>query len=292
MLSSLYGLRWVRYRTRMSETRPSRPAPSDAIELRAQGVCKSFGERVVLEGIDLDVARGEFVAIVGGSGSGKTVLLHLLSGLMPVTEGHIFVSDHSREGAPLVDLGELEHDQIEAVRMHWGFVFQRNALFSGTVFDNVALLLREHTDLDETQIGARVRKSIEDVALDVDDVLTKDRDDLSGGMAKRVAIARAIAIDPALLFYDEPTTGLDPVIGAHIHDLLFTMHNQQTRGGRTRTSVVVTHDRDLLRRLRPRVLMLHEGRICFLGPYEEFEKQEAGPAAEYMRAMPVLQARR
>lgn len=268
------------------------PATPDAIELRAEGVRKAFGERVVLDGIDLDVIRGEFVAIVGGSGSGKTVLLHLLSGLMPVSDGRIFVADHSREGAPLVDFGLLDHDQVEAVRMHWGFVFQRNALFSGTVFDNVALLLREHTDLDESQIDERVRTSIANVALDVDDVLFKDRDSLSGGMAKRVAIARAIAIDPALLFYDEPTTGLDPVIGAHIHDLLFTMHHQPARGQRTRTSVVVTHDRDLLRRLRPRVLMLHEGRICFLGPYEEFERQREGPAAEYMRAMPVLQARR
>jgi phospholipid/cholesterol/gamma-HCH transport system ATP-binding protein len=122
----------------------------------------------------------------------------------------------------------------------------------------------------------------------------KQREALSGGMAKRVAIARAIAVDPAVIFYDEPTTGLDPVISGRIHELIFSLHHRAVEGaaaGRERTSVVVTHDKELLRRVRPRVVMLHDQGVCFDGPYEEFERTDCEPAREYLRAMPVLHAR-
>jgi len=252
---------------------------------------KEFGGRPVLEGINFEVLRGQIVAIVGGSGSGKTVLLHLLAGLIPASGGKVLVADHSRPNAPLVDLSAIDEERRDDVRRHWAVVFQKNALFSGSVRDNVSLLLREHTSMSDEEIESRVRESLAAAALDVESVISKDRDALSGGMAKRVAIARAIAIDPAVIFYDEPTTGLDPVISAHIHELVWTTH-LRPRDGKPRTSIVVTHDKELLRRLRPRVIMLLGGRVCFEGEYGEFTEVTSGPPFEYLRAMPVLHAKR
>jgi phospholipid/cholesterol/gamma-HCH transport system ATP-binding protein len=157
------------------------------------------------------------------------------------------------------------------------------------VFDNIALWLREHTVLPEREIARRVREAVAAVKLDPEDA-RKDRDELSGGMAKRAAIARAIAIDPAILFYDEPTTGLDPIVSGHIQELIFEVHHRP-RGDGVRTTVIVTHDKDLLRRLAPRVVMLHDGQICFDGSYEEFGRTDCGPARQYLQAMPVLHAR-
>lgn len=254
-------------------------------------LCKDFGGPAVLDNINFEVMRGQIVAIVGGSGSGKTVLLHLLAGLIEATSGRVLVADHSREGSPLVDLSKVDEERRDDVRMSWAVVFQKNALFSGSVRDNVALLLREHTEMTEHEIDARVRDSLASAALNVDDVINKDRDELSGGMAKRVAIARAIAIDPAIVFYDEPTTGLDPVISAHIHELVWTTH-LRPRAGQPRTTIVVTHDKELLRRLRPRVIMLLGGKVCFEGEYAAFAGAKDGPPFEYLRAMPVLHSKR
>jgi phospholipid/cholesterol/gamma-HCH transport system ATP-binding protein len=278
-------------------------------EIAAEHLRKGFGRRVVLHDINLDIRRGEIVAVVGASGSGKTVMLDLLTGLLKPDSGRVLVSDHSRPDGPLADLSTLDWQALDAVRLHWAVVFQRNALFSGSVFDNIALWMREHTSMPEEEIDAKVRESLKAAALDVSDVIFKARDELSGGMAKRVAIARAIAIDPALIFYDEPTTGLDPVISGHIHELIFKVHHrprvgaaqasaddaqangQQQQKPERRTTVVVTHDKDLLRRLEPRVVMLHQGHIVFDGPYQAFTDSNVGPAVEYLREMPVLHAR-
>lgn len=273
------------------EARPTDPAFPPRVEIRVERLSKSFGDRAVLSGLDFDVMRGQIVAIVGASGSGKTVLLHLMAGLIEPTAGRVMVADHSSPDAPLVDLRELDEDGRDRVRMSWAMVFQRNALFSGSVFENVALLLREHTDLDEAGIAERVRASLKAAALDVEDVIQKDRDELSGGMAKRVAIARAIAIDPALMFYDEPTTGLDPMVAGQIQDLIWNTHYLPREAGGARTTVIVTHDKDLLRRLHPRVVMLHQSRICFDAPYERLAGSGCEAAEEYLRAMPVLHAR-
>lgn len=284
----------------MPQSQTRDPCEPEGAELCARGISKSFGERVVLSGINLTVKRGDMLSVVGGSGSGKTVLLHVLAGLIAADTGVVLVADHSREPPGLVDLNLLDEDSRDRVRLSWAVVFQRNALFSGTVYENIALLLREHdamlhgehdATLTEARIGEIARESLAAAALDVDDVLNKDRDALSGGMAKRVAIARAIAIDPALIFYDEPTTGLDPVISGQIHELVFNMHHRPRADGSPRTSIIVTHDKELLRRIKPRVLMLYEGRIAFDGPYEEFEAAKDGPAREYLQAMPVLHAR-
>ncbi len=262
------------------------------IELRAEHIAKSFGSHIVLHNVNLTIRRGELVAIVGASGSGKTVFLDILIGLVRPDEGTVRVADHSRPCSPMVDLHDAGEEAIENVRLHWAVVFQRNALFSGSVRENIALWLREHADLADDAIEVRIRQSLAAVALDVDDVIAKNREELSGGMAKRVAIARAIAVDPAVLFYDEPTTGLDPVIAAQMHDLIFqTHHTPRQADGLARTSILVTHDRDLLRRLRPRIVMLHKGGICFDGPFDNFGRPDCPPAQEYLRTMPVLQAR-
>jgi phospholipid/cholesterol/gamma-HCH transport system ATP-binding protein len=322
--------------------------PTEApIELRAEQLTKSFSGHDVLKGIDLGIKSGEIVAIVGGSGSGKTVFLDHLIGLMQPDSGRVLAADHNKPADdsgqwPLLDLSEATSDELDRLRLHWSVVFQRNALFSGTVRDNIALWLREHTAMNERDIDTRIRESVAAAQLDVEDVLDKQRDALSGGMAKRVAIARAIAADPIVVFYDEPTTGLDPMIGGAIHELIWNMHNSAVgprptgpRVGPTvleriaeklpvvedllpngalrardadevatdqrngiemqkqppRTSVIVTHDKDLLRRIRPRVVMLHEGGICFDGPYDDFGKEGCDPAKAYLETMPVLHGR-
>src|SRR5262249_13667621 len=160
--------------------------------IRAEDLHKSFDGHAVLKGINIEIRAGEIVAIVGASGSGKTVLLDNLIGLMASDSGRVLVADHetasSAAGAaagqgeepPLVDLGKLDGDQLDRIRLHWAVVFQRNALFSGTVRDNIALWLTEHTSLRERAIEQRIRKSLEAAALDVNDVIDKDRDALSG----------------------------------------------------------------------------------------------------------------
>lgn len=287
-----------------------------SVELRTEQLTKAFGDRTVLAQIDLTIRAGEIVCIVGGSGSGKTVLLDLLIGLMPPTSGRILAADHNADpepsgSPPLVEISSMSEDRLDQIRLHWAVVFQRNALFSGSVRGNMSLWLREHTTLRDDEILRRSREALAAAALDVDDVIDKDRDALSGGMAKRVAIARAIACDPLVLFYDEPTTGLDPIAGAAIQELIWNTHHRPLdqgfnfrdldaeinrslrarRAGSTRTSVIVTHDRDLLRRLRPRIVMLHESRVCFDGPYDEFVSSDSPPAQAYLAKMPVLHGR-
>lgn len=298
---------------------PTESTTADArpVEIRIDNVRKAFPNatgRVVLDGVSADIHRGEIVAIVGASGSGKTVLLDHLIGLLQPDSGRILVADHDRGAAdegdeesepataaqpPLVDLATLDDDALDRVRLHWAVVFQRNALFSGAVRDNVELWLREHTSLGDAEIDRRTRMSLAAAALDVDDVIDKDRESLSGGMAKRVAIARAIAIDPLVIFYDEPTTGLDPIVAGQIHELVWRVHNTAVgsffspgpppgAGARARTSIIVTHDKDLLRRIRPRIIMLHEAKVCYDGPYEGFGQPDCPPAHQYLTAMPVL----
>lgn len=287
------------------------PIPEPPVEIQVDDLRKSFRRHEVLCGITTRVHRGQIVAIVGASGSGKTVFLDHLVGLLRPDSGRILVADHDApptpDGPPMVDLTAISDDQLDRIRIRWAVVFQRNALFSGTVRDNIALWLREHTDLTEQQIDLRIRTSLAAAALDTADVIDKDRDALSGGMAKRVAIARAIAIDPLVIFYDEPTTGLDPIVAGQIHDLIWRVHHQPVgrlfgsarpapnQPPEVRTSVIVTHDKDLLRRIRPRVLMLHEGRLIFDGPYEKFGTPgpDGGgePAQRYLASMPVLHAR-
>ena len=245
-----------------------------------------------LRGIDLQIERGGLVAIVGGSGCGKTVFLQHLIGHLQPDRGHIYLADHDQPDAPLVDITELDEEEMDKIRAHAAVVFQRNALFSASVYDNIALSLREVEHMDEDAIAVRVRESLDAVGFAGDTALEqKKRDELSGGMAKRVAVARAIAIRPVLIYYDEPTTGLDPVNAVRIQDLIGEMHVQKTSDG-PRTSLIVTHDKDLLVRLRPRVVMLHEGRVHFDGSFEEFAASEDEVIRPYFEVMPALHGRK
>lgn len=269
------------------------------VEVAARALCKSFDEHRVLDSISLNIAPGEIVAIVGSSGCGKTVLLDHLIGLLEPTSGSVLAVDHSRAELPLIDLASLGDQELDRLRLYWAVVFQRNALFSGTVHDNIALWLREQLEMPEEQILDRARTALAAVGLDVDDVLEKEREALSGGMAKRVAIARALAIDPVVVFYDEPTTGLDPVVSGQIHELIWNTHHAEPRppvasrapGPIARTTILVTHDKELLRRLAPRTVMLDAGRVIFDGTYDAFTQSTDPICVQYLAQMPVLTAR-
>jgi len=263
------------------------------VEIRVEGLHKAFGEHRVLRGVDLEVRRGDLVAIVGGSGCGKSVLLEHIIGALSPDKGRVSVVAVTEPEAPLRDLRSLSEDQMDRIRRHWAVVFQRNALYSGTVRENCEFWLRIHTDLDEEERVERIRESLVAVGFDEpDDLLEKQRHELSGGMAKRVAIARAIAMDPTLVFYDEPTTGLDPILAGQIQDLVGKIHNERTAGGEERTSVVITHDKDLLARLEPRIVMLHEGRVFFDGSFRAFEDSPSKIIRPYFELMPALHLRR
>jgi phospholipid/cholesterol/gamma-HCH transport system ATP-binding protein len=239
----------------------------------------------VLDGVGFTIARGELVAIVGSSGSGKTVLMDLMIGQIQPDRGGIWIADHESAGSPLVELSTLDQAGMDRLRIHWAVVFQGNALGSGTVEANIALPLQWVQGLSDTDAHTRVVAAVESVGLDPAQVLSVKRDQLSGGMAKRVAIARALALDPLLLLLDEPTTGLDPDNARLIDDLILKAH-RQTRDGYFRTTIVVTHDKDLLYRLRPRVLMLSGGKLVFDGPFTVFE-QSTSPLTVSYRQIPA-----
>ncbi len=263
------------------------------IEIRIEDLHKAFGDNQVLRGISLDIPRGDIIAIIGGSGCGKTVLLNHILGLLVPDRGRILVTDHDTPDEPLRDLAKLTPEDIDRIHRRWGMVFQRNALFSGSVLDNIALWLREIREMPEEDIRRIARRSLKAVGLpDDDDFLAGSQEALSGGMAKRLAVARAVAMSPTIMFYDEPTTGLDPTSSSQIHDLIYKMHQARDADGRNRTTVIITHDKDLLKRLRPRTVMLHEGKVYFDGPFEQFERR-AGAAIirPYFESMPALHQR-
>jgi phospholipid/cholesterol/gamma-HCH transport system ATP-binding protein len=264
-------------------------SPPDT-EIATHGLTKSYATKHVLCGIELVIPRGQMVAIIGGSGCGKSTLLKLLTARESPDRGTVQLANHELTGAPLVDLATLDRSKLNSLRRHWAVVFQGNAPFSGTVFDNLALVLREVQHLDEATIRHRATLAMQAVALDPVVDIKLNVDALSGGMAKRVAIARAIALDPAVVFYDEPTSGLDPTLTSEIHELLLAVHVRPTANNTRRTSVIVTHDRDLLRRLEPRVVMLHEGLIYFDGSHDQLLKSESPIIRPYYKEMPVIHA--
>lgn len=257
------------------------------VEIQITGLSKAFGDHQVLRGIDLEIRRGELVAIVGGSGCGKTVLLNHILGQMEPDVGTVQVADHEKENTPLVDLSRLSPGQMDTLHTHWGVVFQMNALFSGSVFDNIRLWLHEIKHLEDDDILPIARRVLTAVALDdSDDFLDTDVNSLSGGMAKRLAVARALSMSPKVIYFDEPTTGLDPTSAAQIQDLILSTHEQS--GQQDRTTIIITHDKDLLGRLEPRTIMLHEGRIFFDGPFRGFAASPSEIIRPYFDLMPVL----
>lgn len=258
------------------------------IEIQIENLHKAFDDKQVLKGINFDIYQGDVIAIVGGSGCGKTVLLnHILGQLVP-DRGHIRVIDHDDPAEPLRDLTEIRGFKLDGIHQHWGVVFQRNALFSGTVYENIALWLKEVKGMEDHVILPVAKKYLKAVGLPDDDLfLKRPQEKLSGGMAKRLAIARALAMNPIVVFYDEPTTGLDPTSSAQIHNLIYDTHFEQEK----RTSIIITHDKDLLSRLQPRVIMLHEGNVLFDGPFGEFRASQSEVIRPYFDMMPILHKR-
>jgi phospholipid/cholesterol/gamma-HCH transport system ATP-binding protein len=215
---------------------------------------------VVLDGIDLEVAHGETVTVLGRSGSGKSVLLRLIIGLQRPDAGSIQIN-----GQEIVD---LPRDRLNEIRKKLGFLFQHAALYDSlTVEENVAFPLRRHTDLPEAERKARAVELLSRVKLEED--LAKMPADLSGGMKKRVGLARALALDPEIVLLDEPTAGLDPITAAEIIELI-----QQIQQERKTSAIVVTHDLRSVEALSDRVAVLHEGNIVVEGTFEEVQKSD------------------
>jgi phospholipid/cholesterol/gamma-HCH transport system ATP-binding protein len=216
---------------------------------------KAFGAKRVLEGVSLGVRRGETVVVLGGSGSGKSVLLKHTIGLMKPDSGQVRVDGE--------DITDYDETQLIGVRKKVGMLFQGGALFdSMTVFENVAFALREHLQLDEEELRRRVLGKLELVEMEGSEALMPS--DLSGGMRKRVALARSIAMEPAAILYDEPTTGLDPVTASTINQMIRNLQRALSV-----TSVVVTHDIQSALTVGDRIAFLFEGVLSFVGSVEE-----------------------
>jgi phospholipid/cholesterol/gamma-HCH transport system ATP-binding protein len=238
--------------------------------IRCRGVAKSFRDKAVLRGVTLDVHGGETLALLGGSGSGKSVLLKHMNGLLRADAGSVEV-----DGTPLATLDE---DALVPVRKRVSMLFQQGALFDSlTVGDNVAFPIREHRLMPEADIPARIREALAMVGLEGNEHLMPS--ELSGGMRKRAALARALVLEPRVLLYDEPTTGLDPVVAAKINHLI---RDLQRRLGLT--SVVVTHDLASAFYVADRIAFLYEGRIRFVGTTEEARATADPPLREFLTA--------
>ena len=235
---------------------------------QVRGLTKSYNGRTVLDHLDFDVLRGECFVILGRSGTGKSVTLRQLNGLEKPEEGTVVF-----DGTELTRLRERE---LFPIRRRIAMLFQSGALFdSMDVLDNVAFPLREHTDLGEAEIRDTVRHKLSLVKLR--DVEKKMPSELSGGMRKRVALARSLTLDPEVVLFDEPTTGLDPVTSATIGTLINSI--QQELGV---TSVVVTHDIPLARKVGDRLAFLSDGKFAFLGDWAAADRRENQEFADFV----------
>jgi phospholipid/cholesterol/gamma-HCH transport system ATP-binding protein len=224
------------------------------------GLYKSFGDKNVLNGVDLEIGRGESLMLVGGSGAGKSVFIKHLIGLLQPDEGHVVVDG--------VDLTVASPEVVLELRKRFGMTFQEGALFdSMTVADNIAFPIRRHTEKSEAEVTARVQECLELVRLPgIEDKMPSE---LSGGMRRRVGFARAIALEPEILLFDEPTTGLDPINTAAIGTVI-----NQLRTELGVTAVTITHDMGLATKIADRVAIIRRGRILMVDTPERFLKSE------------------
>ncbi len=228
--------------------------------IKIHNLHKSFDEKVVLRGVDLDVFDGERLVIIGRSGCGKSVLLKHILNLMQPDKGYILVDN--------IAIRKVGQKDLFFLRKQFGFLFQGAALFdSMSVAENVALPLVEHTDLSPAEIERKVAEKLELVGLPGTQDLRPA--ELSGGMKKRIGLARAIVMDPKYVLYDEPTTGLDPIMAASIDKLIIDLSNQLKL-----TSIVVTHDMQSVEKVATRVVMLHVGKIIFNGDVQALHQSD------------------
>lgn len=240
--------------------------------IKVEGLRKSFRGQPVLQGIDLDVPGGSITVVIGRSGGGKSVFLKHLLGLLRPDAGRVIVDG--------VDLTGLSGRAIDRVREHYGVVFQGGALFDSlTCAQNVAFPLREKTRLRRTEINDRVVTALARVGLEGVDA--KYPDEISGGMRKRVAIARALVTEPQIVFFDEPTTGLDPILVNSIHRLIVELHRRHRF-----TAVMVSHEIPEIFEIADMVAMLHEGRIVEVGPPAAIQASTNAVVRQFIRGEP------
>src|SRR6266853_4949361 len=223
-----------------------------------KGLHKSFGEQTVLNGIDLTVEPGENLAVLGRSGTGKSVLLKLIIGLQQPDSGSICIHGQEIAGLPM--------DKLNEIRMKVGFLFQQAALYDSlTVEENVAFPLDRHVKISGADRKNKVRELLSSVGMDHD--LDKLPSEISGGMQKRVGLARALALEPDIVFFDEPTAGLDPITAVEIEKLIL-----QLKEDLEMTAIVVTHDVHGAKSFSDRMIVIHEGKILIQGTFADLQK--------------------
>jgi phospholipid/cholesterol/gamma-HCH transport system ATP-binding protein len=242
----------------MPREAPNKSSQKAAPPVQVRSLSKSFGEQTVLNGINLEVAHGETLSVLGRSGTGKSVLLKLIIGLHKPDSGSIRVHGQEVTNLPLKPLNEA--------RKKIGFLFQQAALYDSlTVEENVAFPLRRHSKMSDDGRNERVRELLASVGMDQD--AHKMPAEISGGMQKRVGLARALALEPDILLFDEPTAGLDPITAAEIDDLILRLQKE-----RNMTSVVVTHDIHGARAISDRLALMRDGQILIEGTFEDLQK--------------------
>jgi phospholipid/cholesterol/gamma-HCH transport system ATP-binding protein len=251
-----------------AEPRPGPQADSQVPQILVEGLEKRFGNTVVLTGVDMQVEKGEVAVIIGGSGAGKTTLLRILIGLERPTSGKVSVGG--------IDIAGLSEREMNQARRKFGMVFQYSALLdSMNVLDNVAFPLREHSAFKEREIREKVLEKLATLGLEG----TEQRypSQLSGGMRKRVGLARALMLDPEVLMYDEPTSGLDPITSRMVDDLIL-----ETRDRFGVTSVVISHDMAGALQIADRIFVLAKGRVAASGTPRELASGDNEIVAEYI----------
>jgi len=237
--------------------------------IQLKGVSKSFGKNHVLRGLDLTVRCGESMVVIGGSGTGKSVLIKCVIGLLHHDRGEIYVDGQ--------EISQLKEGQWNELRKKFGMLFQRDALFdSFSVWENVGFGLRRHTQLSDDKVKAIAVEKLRLVGLqNVENLMPSE---LSGGMRKRVSLARAIAMEPAILLYDEPTTGLDPIMSNVINELIVTMREKLDV-----TSIAITHDMNSAYRIADRIAMLYKGQIIEVGTPDDIKSSSNEIVQQFIR---------
>jgi phospholipid/cholesterol/gamma-HCH transport system ATP-binding protein len=254
----------------MNQEHPNPGEPKAVISLRDLHVC--YGEREILHGIHFDVKAGETLVILGGSGSGKSTLLRTLVGLEKPTSGQIWINGQ--------DIAAISNDDLYEIRKKTGMSFQGGALFgSMTVGENVALPLREHTKLEDSTIEIMLRLKLEQVGLAGFEYHMPSQ--LSGGMKKRAAVARALAMDPEILFFDEPSAGLDPIIAAGIDQLILELKKAFHM-----TIIVVTHELASAFLIADRMVLIDKGNIVAIGTTEEMRSSTQPRVRQFLDRVP------
>ena len=256
-------------------TADRRRAPRDPF-VEFVDLYKAYGSKKVLRGASLKVYRGEVVVILGGSGTGKSVTLRHMLGLEAPDSGRVLVEQE--------DITDFPEEELYRVRKKFGMLFQSGALFdSMTVFENIAFPLREHTEMSDAEIARAVREKLELVNLPNTEHLMPV--DLSGGMRKRVGLARSIVLDPKVILYDEPTTGLDPITSQTINELIIDLQAKLNV-----TSVVVTHDIHSAFSVGDRIAFLHQGVFEWVGTMDEARDSDHPKLREFLKASAVVAA--